>query len=94
MIEKTLLYLQSLFGSTLMVNTKEWILEYFIQRIGKLILIIDRGFSKTVLCINILINHNEDSCKILIKDSDNKMIWCAPTINTYWLYSTIFVILA
>ena len=79
----------------MILNSREWILEYMIQRTGKLILIIDKGFSETIICINILINYIGDSCKMLIKGiGNNLMIWSAPTINIYWLYSMIFMILA
>jgi hypothetical protein len=54
------------------------------QRIGKLILIIDRGFSKTLIWINVLINHIGDICKMLIKDiSDSLMICSASAITIY-----------
>jgi hypothetical protein len=38
-------------GSTMILNTREWILEYMFQRKRKLILIINRGFSKTVIAL-------------------------------------------
>jgi len=37
------------------------------QRIGKHILIIDREFSKTVIYVNVFINHIADSCKKVSK---------------------------
>jgi len=37
------------------------------QRIGKHILIIDRDFSKTVIYVNVFINHTGDSCKMVSK---------------------------
>jgi hypothetical protein len=41
----------------------------------KLILIIKRGFSKTVIYIHILVNHIRDICIMLIKGiGDNLMI--------------------
>jgi len=58
----------------MILNTREQILEYMFQIIGKLILVIDRGFSKTVICINILINHIGDSCKMLIKGISNNVM--------------------
>jgi len=45
-----------------------------IQRTGKLILIIDKGFSETIICINILINYIGDSCKMLIKGIGNNLM--------------------
>jgi len=45
------------------------------QRKRKPNLIINRGVNKTVICLNILINHIGDNCKILIKgNGDNLMI--------------------
>jgi hypothetical protein len=70
----------------MILNAREWILEYTFQRKRKLILIINRGFSKTVIGINISLNHIGDSRKMLIKGiGDNLMISSAPTINIYWL---------
>ena len=56
-------------GSTITFNTKERILICMFQTIGKRVLIIDRGFSKTAICINVFINHNRDACKIIMKVS-------------------------
>ena len=64
--------------------SREQILEYMFQRIGKLILINDRSFIKTVICINIMINHIRDSRKMLIKGM--AIIWfevLLPLIFTY-----------
>jgi len=63
------------------------------QITGKCILIIGIGFSKTVICCNVPINHIGDRCKMLIKGiSDSLLICSAPTIGIYGLYSMIFII--
>jgi len=43
--------------STITFNTTKRILECMLQRIRERILIIDRGFNKTVICINVFIYH-------------------------------------
>ena len=66
----------------MVLNTRKSVLEYMVQGQGKIILIINTGFSKTVTCINILTNHSRDRCKVFIKGTGNNLMICiTPTTN-------------